>query len=191
MKPCSALFIGGSAGSLEVLLKILPNLKANLTFPIILILHRKQGADYLLGDLLRTKTLLTVQEIEEKNKIEVGNIYIAPTDYHLLIERDRSFSLDYSEKVNYSRPSIDVTFASAAEIYKNKLVCLLLSGSNADGVNGLKIVKKFNGHTLAQNPEEASVAYMPKTAIEQNTIDIVLNVSDIANYINQLNPQNG
>lgn len=190
MNHCKAFFIGGSAGSLDVLLKVLPELSADLTFPIVLILHRKQGADYLLGDLLRTKTSLKVKEIEEKSNIEGGCIYIAPSDYHLLIERDGTFSLDYSEKVNYSRPSIDVTFASAAEIYQKALVCLLLSGSNADGVNGLKVVKKFNGHTLAQNPDEAAVPYMPQTAIDSHTVDLVLHISDIAPYINKLNQNN-
>ena len=186
MKGCKALLIGGSAGSLEVLLKVLPDLRTDLTFPIIIVVHRKQGADFLLSDLLSSKTTLKVKEVEEKEEIRPKTIYIAPSDYHLLIEKDYSFSLDFSEKVNYSRPSIDVTFQSAAEVYANKLACLLLSGSNADGVNGLKSVKNYGGLALAQNPTTASIGYMPEQAILKVKIDDVLNIEDMAKYINSL-----
>jgi len=186
VKGCKALVIGGSAGSLEVLLKILPDLHPDLGFPIIIVVHRKEGADFLLADLLSSKTALTVKEVEEKEDICAKTIYIAPSGYHLLIEKDYTFSLDYSEKVNYSRPSIDVTFQSAAEVYTHKLACLLLSGSNADGVNGLKTVKSYGGLALAQNPATASVPYMPEQAILKVKIDHVLHIEDMANYINSL-----
>lgn len=186
VKGCKALIIGGSAGSLEVLLKILPQLHTDLSFPIIIVVHRKQGTDFLLSDLLSAKTLLRVKEVEEKEKINASTIYIAPSDYHLLLEKDFTFSLDYSEKVNYSRPSIDVTFQSAAEVYTNKLACLLLSGSNADGVNGLKTVKNFGGIALAQDPSTASVSYMPEQAVLKVKIDAILKTEDMASYINSL-----
>ncbi len=186
MNGCKALVIGGSAGSLEVLLKVLPNLRTDLSFPIIIVVHRKQGTDFLLADLLSSKTTLKVKEIEEKEEICAKTIYIAPSDYHLLIEKDFSFSLDYSEKVNFSRPSIDVTFQSAAEVYTTKLACLLLSGSNADGVNGLKTVKAYGGLALAQDPATASIGYMPEQAILRVKIDQVLKVEDMADYINSL-----
>lgn len=143
MKNCDTLIIGGSAGSLDVLLKVLPFIRTDITFAIIIVLHRKPTADGLLAGLLSSKTALLVKEVEEKENIVPGIVYIAPSDYHLLIEKDHTFSLDNSEKVNYSRPSIDVTFKSAAEVYKNNLVCFLLSGSNADGVDGLKEVKQY------------------------------------------------
>lgn len=186
MKNCAALVIGGSAGSLEVLIKVLPDLDTSLSFPIIIVVHRKQGNDSLLSDLLSSKTKLSVKEVEEKDNILAGTIYIVPSDYHLLIERDLTFSLDYSEKVNYSRPSIDVTFQSAADIYKDKLVCLLLSGSNADGVNGLMAVQNAGGEVAVQDPKSAQVPYMPTQAMLRTQTKNILDVNEIAAYINAL-----
>ncbi|MBB2146176.1 chemotaxis protein CheB [Pedobacter sp. LMG 31464] len=186
MKTCKALIIGGSAGSLDVLFKVLPALRIDIPFPIIIVLHRKQGTDSLLSGLLSSKTALIVKEIEEKENILSGTIYVVPSDYHLLIEKDLTFSLDYSEKVNYSRPSIDVTFQSAAEIYSDDLVCLLLSGSNADGVNGLITVKNYGGETAVQDPVTAQVEYMPAQAILRANVDRVLKIEEIADYINLL-----
>jgi len=187
MKNCEALIIGGSAGSLDVLLKVLPAIDTLINFTIIIVVHRKQGMDSLLCDLLSSKTTIKVKEVEEKEKILPRTIYIAPSDYHLLLEKDLTFSLDYSEKVNYSRPSIDVTFQSAAEVYTNKLVCLLLSGSNADGVNGLITVSSYEGETAAQDPTTAQVDYMPAQAILRANIDHVLTIDEMAAYINALN----
>ena len=186
MKNCEALIIGGSAGSLDVLLKVLPAIDLTLSFPIIIVVHRKQGTDSLLSDLLSSKTLLKVKEVEEKELIIPGTIYIVPSDYHLLIEKDHTFSLDYSEKVNYSRPSIDVTFQSAAEIYEDKLACLLLSGSNTDGVNGLITAKKYGGEIAVQDPLSAQVDYMPAQAILRAQVDKVLPIEEMANYINTI-----
>lgn len=186
MKKCEAFIIGGSAGSLEVLLKLLPKVDPGIPFPIIIVIHRKHGSDSLLTDLLSSRTKLVVKEVDEKEPIESGKVYIAPSDYHLLIERDRTFSLDYSEKVNYSRPAIDVTFQTAAEVYKNKLYCLLLSGSNSDGVNGLKSVKTWEGKALIQDPESAQVSYMPAQAKLHVKIDHILSIEDIGDFINLL-----
>ncbi len=183
---CEALIIGGSAGSLDVLLKVLPELDAYLPFPIILVLHRKSGKDNLLTDLLTNKTKLLVKELEEKEEIKPCTVYITPPNYHLLIEKDKTFSLDASEKVNFSRPSIDVTFESAAEVYQDQLVCLLLSGSNNDGTYGLQKVKEHGGITLIQDPASAVVAHMPEFASKNVMIDHVLNIEEMAGYINQL-----
>lgn len=186
MKDCKALVIGGSAGSLDVLLKVLPDLNAFINFTIIIVVHRKQGMDSLLSDLLSSKTVLKVKEVEEKERILPRTIYIAPSDYHLLIEKDFTFSLDYSEKINYSRPSIDVTFQSAAEVYTDKLACLLLSGSNADGVNGLITVTSYGGETAVQDPATAQVNYMPAQAILRAEINRILSIEEMADYINSL-----
>ncbi|HEY5464374.1 MAG TPA: chemotaxis protein CheB [Hanamia sp.] len=186
MKNCDAFIIGGSAGSLDVLLKVLPSINSAISFPIIIVLHRKPGADQLLTDLLSSKTKLLVKEIEEKEKINDASIYIAPSDYHLLIENNQTFSLDNSEKINYSRPSIDVTFQSAAEVYTDKLVCLLLSGSNDDGIEGLKKVKENGGKVIIQNPRSAVVSYMPAQAELKVNIDAILEIEEMADYINQL-----
>jgi len=186
MGKCDAMIIGGSAGSLDVLLKVLPLLSPALSFPIVIVVHRKHGADSLLPELLSGRTSLRVKEIDEKEYLQAGTIYIAPSDYHTLIERDHTFSLDYSEKVNYSRPAIDATFQTAAEVYQSKLVCLLLSGSNADGVNGLKSVKSWGGTTVIQDPATAQVAYMPEQAYIHAKIDYVLPIEDMGEFINLL-----
>ncbi|TXF78979.1 chemotaxis protein CheB [Chryseobacterium sp.] len=186
MGSCEALVIGGSAGSLDVLLKVLPGLDPSLAFPIILILHRKSGKDSILTNLLASKTRLKVKEIDEKEKATPGTLYIAPPNYHLLMENDQTFSLDASEKVNFSRPSIDVAFESAAEVYKEHLVGLLLSGANSDGTIGLQCVKEYGGRAIIQNPESAVAGYMPEYALEHAAIDDVLNPEEMADYINKL-----
>lgn len=185
-KSCEALIIGGSAGSLDVLLEVFPALNGDIDFPIVLVVHRKANNESLLTDLLQTRTVLNVNEAEEKKPLVAGNVYIAPADYHLLIEEDKTFSLDYSEKINYSRPSIDVTYQSAAEVYKEKLVCILLSGSNADGVNGLKIVNNLGGKVVIQNPSSAIMPYMPQQAITNVNAHLVLHGNEMADYINNL-----
>jgi len=183
---CDLLVIGGSAGSLDIILNVLPDLRLDLPFPVIIVVHRKVSYDSLLANLLNAKTQLFVQEAEEKDTITAGNIYIAPADYHLLIENDHTISLDFSEKVNYSRPSIDVTFDTAADAYRSKLVCLLLSGASADGTQGLKTAKKYGGRVIVQNPNTAKSAYMPETAIAEVEVDIIVDAADIATLINSL-----
>lgn len=186
-KKCSAMVIGGSAGSLNVLLEVLPALNARVDFPIVIVLHRKSGIESMLRDLLQSRTLLSVKEVEEKSFLKSGVIYLAPANYHVLVEEDKSFSLDYSEKVNYSRPSIDVTFQSAAEIYKEELVCILLSGSNSDGTEGLKTVASLGGTVVVQNPETAIMPYMPEVAITSLKESLVMDADKMASYINHLN----
>ncbi len=181
---CEALIIGGSAGSLNVLLTVLPALKTEIKFAIIIVIHRKKDSESLLPELLANRTSLRVKEAEEKEEIVPGTIYVAPADYHLLLEQNRTFSLDYSEKINFSRPAIDATFQTGAEVYKDKLVCLLLSGSNADGVKGLMTVKKWGGVVMIQNPEDAQMPYMPQQAMENIDTDFIFNTVDLAEFIN-------
>jgi two-component system chemotaxis response regulator CheB len=178
--------IGGSAGSLEVVLKILPLLKPGSSASIIIVMHRKNTYDFSLSELLATKTKWNVLEAEEKHVLQHDHVYLAPADYHLLIERDYTLSLDVSEKVNYSRPSIDVTYESAADVYQSSLAAILLSGANDDGAEGLKKVKSSGGLTIVQDPKTASVAYMPQHAINEVAIDLILAPEDLGNLINQL-----
>ena len=178
------VIIGGSAGSLDAMLKLLPKLKAGLQAAIIIVLHRKTTNDNILVDLFSAKTVLPVKEIEEKEKAMPGNIYIVPADYHLLIEQDETFTLDLSERVNYSRPSIDVVFESAAHVYRSRLACILLSGANADGTEGLKYVRAQGGLAIAQDPATAEVEYMPAHAIQQGATDHVWNVDEMAVFLN-------
>lgn len=183
---CNLFVVGGSAGSLEVILQVLPHIRSDLSFPIIIVLHRKASLDTVLADLFASKTRLMVKEAEEKDVLTPATIYLAPGDYHLLIEKDHTLSLDFSEKVNFSRPSIDVTFESAAEAYGSKVACLLLSGASSDGTEGLKIVKEFGGTVFVQNPLTAEVAYMPEQAIAGVEVDRIADVSEIASIINSL-----
>jgi two-component system chemotaxis response regulator CheB len=180
------LVIGGSAGSLEVLLHVLPKLKADLKHAIIIVLHRKNSTQTSLADLLYAKTKRNVKEADDKEKIQQGMIYLAPADYHLLVEQDRSLAMDDSEKVNYSRPSIDVTFETAAEVYANKLTCLLLSGANNDGTEGVKHVKTKGGKVWIQNPSSAEVSQMPRNALATISADAVLDKNEMAKLINCL-----
>lgn len=174
--------IGGSAGGLAALLDILPQL-LHTNCAILIVLHRR-STDVTLTDLLTTKTSLKVKDVDEKDIPQKSTIYIAPGDYHLLFEADRSFSLDYSEKVNYSRPSIDVVFQSAANVFKNDLACILLSGANSDGTEGLRAVRNAGGLAIAQLPSSSQVPFMPSQAIKQNVTDYVMDIHDIANFIN-------
>lgn len=183
---CKLLVIGGSAGSLEVLLHVLPQLRPNLSFPVIIVLHRKSSSDSVLIDLFAGKTELTVVEAEDKERLTAGCIYLAPADYHLLVEKDNTVSLDFSEKVNFSRPSIDVTFETAAEAYGSNLATILLSGASSDGTNGLKLVKSLGGLTIVQSPSSAEVAYMPEQAITAVKIDRIIHPKDMAALINEL-----
>jgi len=180
------LVIAGSAGSLDVILKVLPHLDGTLNFPIVIVLHRKASYDSSLADLLTTRTTLRVVEAEEKDQLQRGVIYLAPADYHLLVENDHSLSLDYSEKIQYSRPCIDVTFETAAEVYKDRAAAILLSGANADGARGLKMIKQAGGITAVQNPATAEVSFMPNQALQTAKIDYILEVEEIAYFINKL-----
>jgi two-component system chemotaxis response regulator CheB len=184
--PAELILIGGSAGSLQVIFYILENCKADFPVPFLLVLHRDPQGVSKLAELLATKTKLEVKEIEDKDPIEKGFVYICPADYHVLIEADRCFALDYSEKINFSRPSIDVSFRSGADVFGKNLVCILLSGANADGADGLNYVKDKEGITVVHHPEEAIVSYMPEQALLQRKADYVLRKDEIVNFINNL-----
>lgn len=181
--------IGGSAGSIQVILEMLKNLDDNVGFPIVLVLHRKAQAASILPKLLQQFSASQVVEIEDKTEIQVNMIYIVPSDYHLLFENKNTVSLDSSEKMNYSRPSIDVTFRSAAEIFGQNLVGVLLSGANADGVIGLNYIKEYNGKVWIQDPDNAAVDYMPRHALQAVKYDRIITQENLAVNINQL-PKN-
>jgi len=180
------IVIGGSAGSLDVLLHVIPKLKANFHIPIVLVLHRMNSYDSTLTELIAAKTTLKVKEVEDKEPIKAGNIYIAPADYHLLIEKDGMFSLDFSEKINFSRPSIDITFASAADAFGERTLGILLSGANADGVDGMQAIKNAGGLAVVQDPKTAEVSFMPAQAILNIEVDKILKIDEIPDFLNSL-----
>ena len=184
--PIELLVIGGSAGSFNVLLEIIPKIKSPLNFAILIVLHRKSGLNSSISDVFKNKTDINILECEDKEVMKPGTIYFAPADYHLLIEKDGLFSLDYSEKVNYSRPSIDVTLTDAADIYGNKLAAILLSGANSDGAEGLFYVHQKSGTTIVQNPDSAEIDTMPKHALNLFEPNHIANVAEIIMLINSL-----
>jgi two-component system chemotaxis response regulator CheB len=186
IRPCKVLVIGGSAGSLEVLLKLIPEIKYPISFSIVIVLHRKSSVDSGLAELLAGRTKIPVTEIEDKEQILSNHIYLAPGDYHLLFEKKNMFSLDFSEKVNYSRPSIDVAFESAADAYKKDLTCLLLSGANADGSKGMKLAKEMGSQLAIQDPETAGSPQMPWAALLNTHMDHILNVEQMTVFVNSL-----
>jgi two-component system chemotaxis response regulator CheB len=180
------LVVGGSAGSLEALLHFLPKVKTDISFSIVIVLHRKNAGESMLANLLQSRTELPVREIEDKEKMKPSTIYVAPANYHVLIEKEDFFSLDVSEKINYSRPSIDVSFETAADVYGPAAAALLLSGANNDGTEGLKCIQEKGGKVLIQQPSSAEVSYMPQQALKEINADAVLSTEKIAEYINAL-----
>ena len=186
MSNTELIVIGGSAGSLQVIMEMIKKLNENMNFPIVLVVHRKAYSTSILPTLLQQFTSMKVIEIEDKTELQKNEIYIVPADYHLLFENKKKVSLDSSEKMNYSRPSIDVTFKSAAETFGENVIGVLLSGASADGVEGLKYIKKNKGKVWIQNPESAEVDYMPKQATQQVDYDLLIEPKDLANHINKL-----
>jgi len=178
--------IGGSAGSLDVIFKIVEALPQQLNASCIIVIHRKSSPDSILVNLLSAKTSLPVKEVEDKEALLPGRIYIAAPDYHLLIENEYSFSLDSSEKINYSRPSIDVSFESVAGVFGKAVVGVLLSGASVDGAKGLQNIKSAGGYTIAQDPASADMGYMPQQVISFGQVDAIVNGKDIPAFIKEL-----
>lgn len=181
-----AVVMGGSAGSLNALETIFQFLPEEFFFPIIVACHLHPADDGGLVDFLRWRTGLRIKEAADKELIQNGNVYLAPANYHLLVERDHVFSLSIDEKVNCSRPSIDVLFESAAVCWGEQLVGIILSGANADGAEGMKSIKKYQGITIAQNPEEAEYTPMVREAIKTGAIDRILSLKEIGEYLSVL-----
>ena len=186
---CKVVIIGGSAGSLQALLQILPFVEKPVSFAIVIVVHRKHSDEQTLESLIALKSKVIVKDVEDKVKLESGYIYIAPSNYHLLFERNETLSLDTSEKINYSRPSIDVSFESAAEIYGDQLVGILLSGSNSDGTVGLKAIQTAGGITVVQNPLSAEMSFMPNNAILHTNPDYILNTDEILEFLKEINKE--
>lgn len=161
-----AVVIGGSAGSIEALITILMPLPSHFTAPIIVVLHIASDAKTLLPEILASTCSLKIKEAESTEKLEAGTVYIAPPNYHLSIESDFTLALSNEEPRSFSRPSIDILFESAAEIYKNKVIGVLLSGANSDGAEGLKRIQALNGITIVQDPDTASFPDMPRSALK-------------------------
>ncbi len=178
-----ALIIGGSAGSFQVVTKIISSLPANYPLPVILCLHRLKHVRSGFVEALSIKAKMPIVEPNDKDSIKSGKIYLAPANYHLYIELGNKFALSTEESVNHSRPSIDLSFISAAYNYKRKLIGIILSGANKDGAMGLKSVKDNGGLTIVQDPNECQVPTMTLASMNATNVDHVFGTNRIIDFL--------
>ena len=182
-KKYEAIVIGSSMGGMAVLSKILPALPSESKLPILSVQHRHADSDEFLAEYLNKLSNINIVEAEDKSKIKSGTVYLAPPDYHLLVEYNKTISLSKDHAINFSRPSIDVLFDSAADVYQDKLIGVILTGANSDGILGLKKIKKQGGLTIVQNPDTAQASTMPKSAINNVDVDYILDIEEIAGFL--------
>lgn len=185
----SAIVIGTSAGGVEALGVLLPALPAHARVAVLVVVHMPRRRPSLLKDLFATRCALRVHEAQDKQPVEPGTVCFAPPDYHLLVEpgEDGSFSLALSvdEPVHFSRPSIDVLFESAAECWGARLMGIILTGANSDGVQGLGAVSRAGGITVVQDPAEAIADTLPAGAVRSGAAQHVLPLAGIAALLAQ------
>ncbi len=175
--------IGGSAGSYQLILKILASLPKDFPIPIMMTLHRSKEIRNGFAEALRLKSNVEVREPKDKEIIKPGRIYLAPSNYHLMVDLGFTFSLSTEEVVKFSRPSIDMSFESASYVYQNKLLGILLSGANSDGAEGIRKIKERGGKVIIQDPQEAMIKTMPEAAIKHIGSECVLNIESICSYL--------
>lgn len=180
-----AVVIGGSAGSLEVLRPVVRELPRELACPVVIVIHLPSHSSGL-AELLGADTSLRVKQAEDKEPIAAGTIYIAPPSYHLLIESHGAFALSVDSPVHFSRPSIDVLFETACDVYGAKLIGILLSGASEDGAAGLQEIHAAGGTTIVQSPLSAEVAIMPAAALALFEPTYVWSPNDIASGLTKL-----
>jgi two-component system chemotaxis response regulator CheB len=181
-----AVVIGASAGALEALSAILPSLPADYRLPVMIVVHVPPDRKSVMAELFQAKCAIKVREAEDKEPISGGTAYFAPPDYHLLVEADKSLSLSDDEPVFYSRPSIDVLFESAADVYGPSLIAIVLTGANQDGAKGLKAVVEAGGAAIVQSPRGAFASAMPEAAIAECPEAQVLSLEEIAVYLQDI-----
>ncbi len=158
--------IGSSAGGLNALKAILPALPADFPVPLIIVQHISPSSDNYMVQFLNKISKIRVKEADEQEQLKQGTAYVAPPNYHLLVEENFTLSLSMEERINYSRPSIDITFETAAYAYGKLLVGIVLTGANADGSQGLRVIKALGGYTIVQDPHFAESSMMPTAAIK-------------------------
>ncbi len=184
-----AVVIGGSAGSFQVINKILASLPKDFDLPIIMCLHRLKHVRNGFVEALNIKSTKQITEPEDKETIKKGHIYLAPANYHLQIELGNTFSLSSDEMINNSRPSIDLTLETAAYNYKHRLIGILLSGANKDGALGMKKIKERGGLTIVQNPKDCMIDTMPSAALKITEIDHILSIQELINFFKELDKE--
>lgn len=178
--------IGVSAGGLNALKEIFMHLPKEFSVPVIIVQHMHVHSDSFLSRYLDKLSHLRVKEAEEKDNIVPGTVYVAPPNYHILVEENRLISLTLDPKVNYCRPSIDVLFESAADIYGSEMIGIILTGANDDGANGMKKIKERGGTLIVQDPTTAEMASMPMSVIRQTDVDYILDLEKIAPFLTKI-----
>lgn len=174
-----AIVIGVSSGGMDAMKMIFSALPAGFGIPIVIVQHISPRSDSRWISILDRNCRIQLKEADEKEKIQGGYVYLAPPNYHLLIETDHTFSLTIEERVNYARPAIDVLFETAAAAYRNRLIGVVLTGANHDGAAGLKAIKECGGLCIVQDPKTAASRYMPDAALAAVEPDHVLPLGDI------------
>ncbi len=177
------IVIGASAGALDALTRVLSPLPKNYPFPIMVVVHIPPDKNSVLAEVLQVKCAMTLQEAEDKEPLLPGHIYIAPPDYHLLVEKDFRLSLSSDEPVLYSRPSIDVLFETAADAYEDKLTGVILTGANNDGAAGIEAIAARGGSAVVQNPETAFAPAMPEAALQAVPDALCLSLEEISSHL--------
>jgi two-component system, chemotaxis family, protein-glutamate methylesterase/glutaminase len=185
-----AVVIGGSAGAVEALCLILPSLPATLRIPLFIVLHLPRDRPSLLTEVFSHRCACPVREAQDKDPIEPRTVYVAPPDYHLLIETglqgSPQISLSVDEVVHFSRPSIDVLFESAADFYRERLLGIILTGANEDGAEGLAAIQRAGGITVVQQPHDAQASFMLRAALSRSPDSLVLSLAEIAGLLHTL-----
>ena len=172
----------GSSGAIEVLELFLSSLEEILKVAIVVVLHRKVDVHDHLTNYLDKKINATVKTVEHGTKLEKGVVYLAPAGYHCILEKDKTLSLDLSEKVMFSRPSADVSLESFSYNLEDHLIAIIVSGANSDGANGVKWVRKRGGKIIVQDPVEAFAKAMPCASIEAVAkVDSIVPANEIYN----------
>jgi two-component system, chemotaxis family, protein-glutamate methylesterase/glutaminase len=181
-----AVVIGASAGGIEALNVLLPALSQDLRPPVFIVVHLPRDQPSMLADIFSKKCAVPVREAQDKETVAPGTVYFAPTNYHLLIDRGPQLSLSADDLVHHSRPSVDVLFESAADVYKNRLLGVILTGANEDGASGLAAVHDAGGVTVVQRPDTARAPNMALSALKLRPADWVLTLDEIAAMLRTL-----
>jgi two-component system chemotaxis response regulator CheB len=181
-----AIAIGTSAGGVDALSALLPALPKDLRASVFVVVHLPRDRPSRLASIFQGKCLLPVLEAQDKEPVAPGTVYIAPPDYHLLLDDGPVLALSTDEPVNYSRPAIDVLFESAADLYRGRLLGMVLTGGNQDGAAGLQAVQRRGGTTVVQDPQSAQVPLMPASALQRVKADHVLPLAGIAELLRTL-----
>lgn len=178
--------IGTSAGGVDALSVLLPALPPTLQAAVFVVIHLPRERRSLLVDVFQPKCAVPVREALDKVVVEPGTVYFAPPDYHLLIDRGPQLALSADDLVNFSRPSVDVLFESAADVYGDRLLGIILTGASHDGALGLDAVRRAGGRTVVQRPDTAQVPVMVESALQRGPVDYVLPLDEIAALLRSL-----